>query len=762
MKIKSAITTALVLIFSITSTVFAFNSGENPEVTGPNNITWTGNGVTDGDFNKVICPADVTLPDGIDPYNYIHWIFTTDGGSAENAKLHLGGSGSGVYSPYQTDQKNFHFYTPYFDLATITAYADFNVLETGNGSWVLTVSHGCHSQTVRDLTVSKTAAPTYTRTFDWTIEKDADVHTIYTADSATVKWTVTVTKDAGTDSDWAISGIITVHNPNDFEVDGVAISDATPGGDCVVSSASLDVPAGGDAKTDYTCTFTSNPGSGTNTATATWPEIGSPNTSGTGTANYVFGEPTTITNDEIDVTDTNGGSWHFTDSGSIDYEKTYNDPAGTCTDHDNTAKITQTGASSTDSVEVCVGADLKVTKDATPKFQREYSWDISKAVDKTLVKQVGGSATFNYSVKAWETGFTDSLWAVSGNIHVVNPNDWEAITFDATDVLPDASCNVTGGVDVVLDASDSVDLPYSCTYASQPAYATDLINTATVTWDKDVYYTPNSSASGEAKFQFTTPTKTVNKTITVTDTFKGVTMTLGTLTATNGTPLASATYNYSYTVAVPTWDCVSYTNTAKIVETGQKASKTITVCGPMKTAARTMGYWQNNNGQAIIKSQAIIGVCPSGTWLRQFAPFQDLSATASCSQVASYVYNVIKSANASGASMNAMLKGQMLATALDVYFSDPALGGNKINAPAPIGGISIDLTKICKDLTCAGFESVTSVFGGSSSKTVMELLTYAASQSNVGGSMWYGNIKTKQELVKDTFDAINNQKVFAP
>ena len=46
--------------------------------------------------------------------------------------------------------------------------------------------------------------------------------------------------------------------------------------------------------------------------------------------------------------------------------------------------------------------------------------------------------------------------------------------------------------------------------------------------------------------------------------------------------------------------------------------------------------------------------------------------------MATYVTNVIKAANASGAAMNAMLKAQMLATALDVYFSDPALGGNKI------------------------------------------------------------------------------------
>jgi hypothetical protein len=54
--------------------------------------------------------------------------------------------------------------------------------------------------------------------------------------------------------------------------------------------------------------------------------------------------------------------------------------------------------------------------------------------------------------------------------------------------------------------------------------------------------------------------------------------------------------------------------------------------------------------------------------------------------VATYVTNVIKAANAGGTSMNPMLKAQMLATSLDVYFRDPALGGNKISVPAPIGG----------------------------------------------------------------------------
>src|SRR5262245_16091260 len=65
---------------------------------------------------------------------------------------------------------------------------------------------------------------------------------------------------------------------------------------------------------------------------------------------------------------------------------------------------------------------------------------------------------------------------------------------------------------------------------------------------------------------------------------------------------------------------------------------------PPGNGALTMGFWQNKNGQGIISGQAASGVCPSATWLRQYAPFQDLSASAKCADVASYVYNLIKGA----------------------------------------------------------------------------------------------------------------------
>jgi hypothetical protein len=102
--------------------------------------------------------------------------------------------------------------------------------------------------------------------------------------------------------------------------------------------------------------------------------------------------------------------------------------------------------------------------------------------------------------------------------------------------------------------------------------------------------------------------------------------------------------------------------------------------------------------------------------------------------------------------MNAMLKGQMLSTALAVYFSDPALGGNQIGAPAPLGGRTVDLSLL----------GASAAFGGATSLTVNQMLAWAASQSNPGGSSWYGQNKSIQGLAKTAFDTINNNGAFAP
>ena len=607
--------------------------------------------------------------------------------------------------------------------------------------------------------------------FTWTIDKGANTLEIDTSADASFTYTVTLTHDGGTG--WKVAGTITLSNSSFSDITAKVTDTIDHGGTCDVTGLQVTVGAGELVTVPYSCTFSNNPGSGTNTVTVADSKDYNGNSVPNplpATAAYAF-TASNIVGGSVEVSDPMDSlsprTFSYTDASPIVYtydHKYSGDTAGTCTNHENTAAFTAgaTGSASK-TVKVCVGADLTISKTATPSFTRTYNWKISKAVDKTKVEIAGGVATFNYTVKAEQTGFTDSDWKVTGNIHVTNPNNWESVTFNATDSLPPGGvCTVPGGTGVVLAAGASADLAYSCTFAAQPGYGTDLTNTGTATWNSAAYFTPNGSASGQAKFQFGAPTTTVNKTITVTDTFDGTTTTLGTLTATDAVPYTAATYTYAHTVAASAGNCTTHNNTAAITETGASASQTVTVCNTT-TGALTMGFWQNKNGQGIITGGAsTAGVCNSGTWLRQYAPFQDLSATATCTQVAAYVNNVIKAANASGAAMNAMLKGQMLATALDVYFGGGP-GGNPINAGVVIGNVKIDLTQVNKPIGSGNYENASSSFGPANSLTVSQMLSYAASRSNSGGSVWYGQIKNgpnSQELAKDAFDAVNNQVAY--
>jgi hypothetical protein len=634
------------------------------------------------------------------------------------------------------------------------------------------------------LTATKDATPSLERTFSWDIEKEVDQTKVEIAEggTATFEYTVTVTHDEGTDSGWAVAGEITVNNPNSGAVTGVDIEDSINdvNSSCTVENGSgATIPAESSEAFPYECTYSEPPSSEseTNTATVSWGEqtvdgklLAEGTAEATAPVDWSTTEPT-IVDGSVEVTDTLGGTlgtvtWEDESPKKFTYSHEFEgDPAGTCTSHDNTATFTtnttETTGSASQEVEVCVGADLKVGKTATPSFKRTFPWSISKNVDKTSVSQVGGNATFKYTIEVTKGAGVDSDWAVAGEITVENPNDWEAITVDVADEIDDAnaSCTVTGGDDAVIPAGESSKFSYSCTYSAAPESGSQT-NTATVTWDKDAASTPNDSAKGTAPVNWAVSPALVDDCVEVTDTVDGVPTTLD-------DPLCeSKTYQPKLTFPVPQSDCVTHNNTAafKTKDTGTtgEASQSVKVCGPADTGALTMGFWQNKNGQGIIKGgSSTAGVCNSATWLRQYKPFQDLSATANCTDVASYVTKVIKAANASGASMNSMLKAQMLATALDVYFSDPALGGNKIGAPAPIGGVKIDLTQVCKNIsTCSVFENTSSAFGGATSLTVSQILTYAASQSNVGGSSWYGNVKATQELAKDTFDAINNEVAF--
>ena len=70
------------------------------------------------------------------------------------------------------------------------------------------------------------------------------------------------------------------------------------------------------------------------------------------------------------------------------------------------------------SVVVCVGKDLLVSKTVTATFDRTYNWLIDKAVRGDKVRNVpaGTTPSFTYDVTVSPNGFVDSNFAMSGTI----------------------------------------------------------------------------------------------------------------------------------------------------------------------------------------------------------------------------------------------------------------------------------------------------------------------------------------------------------
>jgi large repetitive protein len=161
------------------------------------------------------------------------------------------------------------------------------------------------------------------------------------------------------------------------------------------------VPKGSSLTVHYKMTYPSKPASydGNNIATATWDGEAAFTPSSSASVEQPF-ELTQAgaTNKTVSVTDTYAGdlgtvtasdSEPFTKA-SVGYDRTESGVAGTCTEYDNTATINETQQSASQTVTVCVAKDLTVAKTAIPTFKRTFFWDITKKVDKTLVRQLDG------------------------------------------------------------------------------------------------------------------------------------------------------------------------------------------------------------------------------------------------------------------------------------------------------------------------------------------------------------------------------------
>jgi hypothetical protein len=452
-------------------------------------------------------------------------------------------------------------------------------------------------------------------------------------------------------------------------------------------------------------------------------------------------------------------------------------------------------AAKTDNFKVVVPPPepLAVEKTASPSFDRTYAWNVSKGVDKTIVKQVGGSATFNYTITVGQAqgSPTDGNWMVGGDITITNPNTDDVTGVDLTDAVDNGgTCAVTNGTGLTVPGtssqSNSVTRSYTCTYDSAPSPASGT-NTATASWPDNELSNGTlaaGSATGSADFDFgAVNPKEIDDCISVSDSYQG---SLGTACVAD----APKSFTYSRTIQVPANDCQSYPNTATFTtdDTGAtgSASQTVTVCGPAKTGALTIGFWKTTNGQNLVKTYCNNGSNNLGTYLAGLGagsgPFSN--APTSCSSLATYVYNILNGASATD--MNKMLKAQMLGTALDVWFSGPGWTSTKTGGVKPpsnflshnsLGSFNMDTTAVCPMVdnlstgtaTCKNnTPSTDAVAGGavpSSPMAMQAILDYAATtpspfNGSTSSGNWYAGSRTKQEILKNIYDQFNNQLAF--
>jgi hypothetical protein len=479
------------------------------------------------------------------------------------------------------------------------------------------------------LSATVTCSPHYTRTYNWTIDKSVTPESwdLFRGDAGTSQFTITVTKDQGTDAAW-MDGEICVTNggavPTQNLTIRVVLKDGAEPPNDSIAGYGVDVsgkPVLGPGETscyDYHADIPSNlihPGHTykitaivTITNHSGW-EPGGPHCPGPDPC--PFGPSPSCTsnlpaspiliNDTIHVDDTNGGSWTFNLSGSVAYTETFTCD-GDAGSHSNTAAIRETSQSDGALVMVNCYA-LEIRKDAHTSFTRTYYWTIDKFADQSaLTLSIGQIFTgVNYSVIVDAT-YTDSDWAVNGTITMYNPAPIPAVINNISDI-------VSGVGAATIDCS--VSFPYTlapggmmtCTYNANLPDASSRTNTATATLQNYSYdYLMNSTPDGTTDFNgsaavdFSEATiNHVDECLDVNDTYAGV---IGTVCYGDGVP---KTFTYTRDIG-PYNECGDYTvgNSAQFetndTHTMGSDSWTINVHVPCAGGCTlTQGYWKTHS-----------------------------------------------------------------------------------------------------------------------------------------------------------------------
>ncbi len=365
-----------------------------------------------------------------------------------------------------------------------------------------------------DLSVSKTAATSYARDWEWAIVKDVDSHRIYVGPDGTARatYSVTVTPSPGATGNFRVFGAITVTNPNAVDFTDVSIADQLSDASCTIEGGGdgRTVPAHGTLVVEYSCDDPAGTptGSGTNRATVTWNAANYPDTDGqaSGEAPYSYADATVET--------TNGSAWVTDSMVDIDgtgpdgvlmqaadgprtftYTRDLTSPPGECTEYPNTATVQPIsgqgprsgGVSDTETVTVCAEAAPVIDVTVVGDLERTYPWSIVKDVDATrrTVDAATGTATFTYTVTVRAGERTTSGHRVAGVVTVANPAEYAEGALSGTvslaNTFGDGTVCTAAGAGVTVAPGATATVPFTCTLGAAAAEGGAV--TASFAWD---------------------------------------------------------------------------------------------------------------------------------------------------------------------------------------------------------------------------------------------------------------------------------------
>ena len=268
---------------------------------------------------------------------------------------------------------------------------------------------------------------------------------------------------------------------------------------------------------------------------------------------------------------------------------------------------------------------VTVSKTATETFKRGFAWGIDKTANPAgpIDLDPGQIYSQDYDIAVDTVGYTDSAFAVSGNITITNPNAFAVTINSVTDAI-------TGVGAVTVQCPQT--LPYSlagggnlvCTYESALPDGSTRTNTASVTLDGIADpFTDDESVT----FVGASPSSYQNNCLAVSDVWNGgAPEAIGTVCVT-GTPHSAgaqtAPHTFDMDKEIPTGPAqcgqVTYNNTAtgttntSGTEVSDDASVVVNIECP-QGCTLTQGYWKTHN-QSFRDARNGRGPAPDDAWL---------------------------------------------------------------------------------------------------------------------------------------------------